>query len=217
MGTASISSDGTAVERKQARLFRFLAVNLSCTFLLGAIFYADPFHFWEHALSELGTTITLFGKPNLASAVIITLGTFINGRLMLEIARLYQLNDSQPLTHYKSGLMYTASLGSFISIFPNNLFHLIHSIGTGLLIGSIFLFDLILLKEGFGSHPPTLIYFLAGILSFSVLSYAVTFFMGLQIKQAAQKYCVINLLLILFQGNFHPRQADSPSAVHRPA
>ena len=59
-------------------LFHYLVFNITITFFLGAIFYADPYHFWEHALSELGTTITIKGTPNLVSCITITLGLFIN-------------------------------------------------------------------------------------------------------------------------------------------
>ncbi len=196
-----MSNTTRTTEDRLARLFRYLVFNITITFLLGAIFYADPFHFWEHALSELGTTITLLGTPNLTSSVIITQGMFINGRLMLEIARIYRQDPSRPYSKLKSGLIYLASLGSFISIFPNNLYHTIHSIGSAFHIGGIFLFDLVLLKEGLPSHKPILNTFMIGTLSLSVFSYAITFFMGLPIKQVTQKICVINLLLILIQGS----------------
>lgn len=203
------------VNMRRVRLFQYLVINLIGTYILGAIFYADPFHFWDHALSELGTTFTLLGTPNLTSSLIITLGMFINGRLMLEIARTFH-QDPKPLyANFKSALMYLASLGSFITIVPNNLFHNIHTIGSALSIGSIFLFDLILLKEGLVSQKPLLVYILIGILSLSVLSYAITYFMGLPIKQATQKICVINLLLILFQGSCLVDQLVSPFVPHR--
>jgi hypothetical protein len=214
MSTAK--KDAKLTEFRLMRLFQYLVINISGTYLLGAIFYADPFHFWNHAFSELGTTITLLGTPNLASSMIMTLGMFINGRLMLEIARTFRLDPARLHGKYKSVLMYTASLGSFISIFPNNLHHTIHSIGSALIIGSFFFFDLILLKEILVSQKPLLAYILIGILSLSVLSYAITYFMGLPIKQATQKICVINLLLILFQGSCLPHQLVSPYATHRP-
>lgn len=214
MPTAKI--DARFVDEKLARLFRYLVINITGTYFLGAVFYADPFHFWEHALSELGTTFTLLGTPNLASSMIITLGMFINGRLTLEIARTYRQNPLLQYAKTKSCLMYVSSLGSFISIFPNNLYHTIHSIGSALIIGSIFFFDLVLIGERLASQKPILAYFLIGILSLSVFSYAFTFFKGLPIKQATQKICVVNLLLILFQGSCQPLRLTSPFATNRP-
>lgn len=186
---------------KMGKLYRYLGLSFVGTYFLGAVFYADPFHFWEHALSELGTTVTLLGKNNLEASLMVTLGTFINGRLMVEIARLYRQNPSQSHGLLKSNLMYTASLGSFISIFPNNLFHTIHSIGSGLLIGSVFFFDLTLLWESVGTHKALVTAFLVGILSLSVLAYAVTYFLGLPIKQATQKICIINLVWIFLESS----------------
>ena len=204
------------VDLKLARLFRYLAINIIGTYLLGAVFYADAFHFWEHAFSELGTTITLLGTPNLTSSLIMTTGMFINGRLMLEIARIYRLDSTQPHAQVKSGLMYIASLGAFISIFPNNLYHTLHSYGSAFSIGSIFFFDLILLKEGLASQKKSLFAFLIGLLSLSVFSYAIPYFLELPIKQATQKICIINLLLVLIQGSPQPIQLASPLATHRP-
>ena len=196
------------------RLLQYLVFNIVGTYLLGAIFYADPFHFWEHALSELGTTVTLLGTPNLTSSLIITLGMFISGRLMMEIARYYQQDLTRPHAKIKSSLMYLASLGMFISIFPNNLFHTIHSVGSAFTIGSIFFFDLILILEGVTSQKPALAYLLIGILCMSVFSYAITYFMGLAIKQATQKTCIIYLLLILVKGPTQPIHLASPLATH---
>ena len=205
------------LDLKLARLFRYLAINIIGTYLLGAIFYADAFHFWEHAFSELGTTVTLIGTPNLTSSLIMTTGMFISGRLMLEIARTYQLNPDQPHPEAKSCFMYIASLGAFISIIPNNLLHTIHSFGSAFSIGSIFLFDLMLLIEGLASHKSTLVYLMIGLLSLSVFSYAIPYFLELPIKQATQKICIINLLLILIQGSPQTPQLTSPFATHRPA
>jgi uncharacterized membrane protein YuzA (DUF378 family) len=191
-------------------------MNIALTYLLGAIFYADSFHFWNHAFSELGTTITLEGTPNLTSSVIMTLGMFISGRLLLEVARIYERIQNHPHTYLKSRLIYIASLGSFISIFPNNLYHTIHSVGSACCIGGIFLFDLVLLLEGLVSQKPIITYILVGLLSLSVISYAITFFIDLPIKQATQKICLINLLLIMIQGSPQSFPQSSSIASHRP-
>jgi hypothetical protein len=136
---------------------------------------------------------------------------------MLEIARIFRLDPGQPHAQAKSSFMYIASLGAFISIFPNNLFHTIHSFGSAFSIGSIFFFDLILLIEGLASHKPIPIYLMIGLLSLSVFSYAIPFILDLPIKQATQKICILNLLLILMQRSPQPPQLTPPFATHRPA
>lgn len=204
------ADDKDAVDRL-SKLFQYLVFNITITFFLGAIFYADPFHFWDHALSELGTTITLKGTPNLASCMTVTLGLFINGRLLLEIARIYRETPALPHPGIKSGLMYLASLGSFISIIPNNLFHTIHSVGSAFHIGSVFFFDLLLLIEGLSAQKSLMIYLMIGTLSVSVFSYAIPYFLGLPIKQATQKICVINLLLIILLGA--PQRSELASSI----
>jgi hypothetical protein len=54
-------------------------------------------------------------------------------------------------------------------------------------------------------------YILMGLLTMSVFSYAITYFMDLPIKQATQKICVINLLLILYQAA--PNHQRLPSSL----
>ena len=200
---------------KLTRLFRYMVINITITYILAAAFYADPFYFWQHALSELGTTVSLLGTPNPTSSIILTVGMFINGRLLLETARFYWKNPSYTSSRSKSWLLYIASLGSFITIFPNNLFHVIHSIGSALMIGSIFFMDLLILKDQHSAEQSFPVYLVVGFLWLSVLAYAATFFAGLEIKQVTQKICVISLLVVFYQEsskvqhisnvNVHPR------------
>ncbi|MEJ2412107.1 MAG: hypothetical protein P8Y34_03805 [Anaerolineales bacterium] len=188
-----------SAHQKLTKLLRYIVIDITLTYVLAAVFYADAFHFWQHALSELGTTVTLLGTPNLAAMIVITIGMFISGRLLLEAANLYRDNPQFTKSSVKRILFSIASLGSFIIIFPNNLFHAIHSIGSALLIGSVFFIDLLILREQGSSHKSLAIQLAAGILWMTVLAYAVTYAAGLEIKQAIQKICVINLLVIFYE------------------
>jgi hypothetical protein len=87
-------------DRKLARLFRCKAVIIILTYLLGAACYADPFHSWQHVLSEPGTTLTQLGRFNLASEIIIIVGIFINGLLLLETAGISITSFSNNLLHF---------------------------------------------------------------------------------------------------------------------
>lgn len=196
---------------KLSRTFRYIVIDITLTYILAAVFYADPFHFWQHALSELGTTITLLGTPNLASSIIITIGMFINGRLLLEVAHLYRDNPQYAKSGVLSILFYTASLGSVIIIFPNNRFHVIHSIGSALLIGSVFFIDLLLLREQHAFQKSLAIQLVIGILWITALAYAVTYAAGLEITQAIQKICVINLLLVFYEQSTYLQHIDNSS------
>jgi hypothetical protein len=186
-------------DEKLKRLYRWLEWTIILMYLGGALFYADPFHFWQHALSEIGTTRTLLGTPNLASSLIVTTGLFIIGRLLLEVARVYRNNKVYSKRIIKSNLAYCASLGAFISISPNDLLHSIHTFGSATLIGGTFLLTMIMIwdyQDHYGSNKA---YLVMAVLTISVIAYAITYFSGLEIKQAVQKICLINMLLTIYQ------------------
>jgi len=181
-----------------SRLYLYIVISISSTYVLGALFYADKFHFWQHALSELGTTRTLTGTPNTISAILVALGMSISGWLLLAIAGIYQ-TQSNVLNHrLKRILLSIAGIGSFIAIFPNDHFHVLHSIGTGMMIGPIFIIELLMLWERKLIIGLTKVYSLSILLSISVLTYAAAFFRYHDIQQVAQKFCIFNLLLILY-------------------
>lgn len=182
-----------------SRLYLYVVISISSTYLLGALFYADKFHFWQHALSELGTTRTLTGTSNTLSALLVTLGMFTTGWLLLAIAGIYQTQTNVLNHRLKCVLLYIAGIGSFISIFPNDLFHVLHSIGSGMMIGPIFINELLMLWERKLVSGITEAYSFSILLSVSVLTYAAAFFRYHDIQQIAQKFCIFNLLVILYK------------------
>ncbi len=185
-------------DQKLSRLYLYVVISISSTYLLGALFYADKFHFWQHALSELGTTRTLTGTPNTISAFQVALGMFTTGWLLLAIAGMHQ-TQTKVLNHrLKCVLLSIAGIGSFISIFLNDLFHVLHSIGSGMMIGPIFIIELLMLWERKLVSGITKAYSLSILLSVSVLTYAAAFFRYHDIQQIAQKFCIFNLLVILY-------------------
>lgn len=185
-------------DQKLSHLYLYVVISISSTYLLGALFYADKFHFWQHALSELGTTRTLTGTPNTISAFLVALGMFTTGWLLLTIAGMYQAQSNLLNQHLKCFLLYIAGIGSFITIFPNDLFHVLHSIGSGMMIGPIFIIELLMLWERKLVIGITKVYSVSILLSVSILTYAAAFFRYHDIQQVAQKFCIFNLLLILY-------------------
>ena len=181
------------------RIYRWIVLDILTMYLVGAFLYADPFHFWSHALSEIGTTKTLLGTPNMPSALIVMSGMFVAARMLLKAARIYLRNNIYPNQYRKAGLLYIASLGAFISISPNDLFHLIHTIGSALLIGSVFLITLLMVWECREIIDPRMAYSIMSSLGITILAYTVTYFSDLEIKQAPQKLCLANLLIVLYQ------------------
>jgi hypothetical protein len=185
-------------DQKLSRLYLYVVISISSTYLLGALFYADKFHFWQHALSELGTTRTLTGTPNTISAFLVALGMFTTGWLLLTIAGIYQAQSKVLKQPLKCFLLYIAGIGSFITIFPNDLFHVLHSVGCGMMIGPIFIIELLMLWERKLFIGIKKVYSVSILLSVSVLTYAAAFFRFHDIQQIAQKFCIFNLLVILY-------------------
>lgn len=206
-----------ADDQRLRKLFRRVEIFIILTFVLGAVFYADNFHIWEHALSEIGTTQTLKGTPNLLATAVIALGMILVNAQLLEIASIYGKNASFPHHQIKSIFMYIAGTGALISIFPNNHFHLIHSFGSGMMIGPFFLIELLFLWERKSEIPKFRLYFFTLFLSISVLWYAATFFMNMDIKQFAQKFCVISILFVLHQRSSLPLKVPESELNHHPA
>jgi hypothetical membrane protein len=130
--------DFTIKDQALSHHYLYMVISIPSTYLLGRLFYADKFHFWQHALSELGRTRTLTGTPNTISAILVALGMFITGWLLLTIAGIYQ-NQSNFMNHrLKNILLNIAGTRSLITIFLNDLFFVLHSIGSGLIIGNGF-------------------------------------------------------------------------------
>ena len=201
-----LRKDSLTRDQQLSDLYRYVVISISLTYLLGAVFYADSFHFWQHALSELGTIRTLLGTPNLLSAFLVGLGMFITGWLLVEIARIYQ-NHPTIANHYpKSWLSFIAGIGSFVAIFPNDLFHVIHSVGIAMMIGPIFILELIMLWGMKSIVGPIKTYLIITALSASVLTYAAAFFHYNNIQQVSQKFCLFNLLVVLFQRSKFKRE-----------
>ena len=122
------------------------------------------------------------------------------------------IHRQTPNLHFhtkKSLLLYAASAGALIAIVPNNLNHFMHSVGSALVIGSVFILDLILIEEktkGFGPIKPILI---TSLISLLVIFYTASFFFNTPAKQPSQKICLISLLLVLYScTRYKPRNKE---------
>ncbi|MGB2963378.1 MAG: hypothetical protein WBB69_05280 [Anaerolineales bacterium] len=207
---AAGGKNSQAAEHKLAKLYRSIVLSIALTYLSGAIFYADPFNFWELALSELGTTTTLTGTPNLRAALFVSLGMLISGGFLFEAGRFTMSHPT--FMHYKvkCWFLYAAGLGALIAIFPNNIVHTIHSLGSAMMIGSVFILEIITLWERKPIMDSLKFNAIIILLSVSVLSYAVAFFSNAYYKQVAQKFCIINLLLVLVEGSHYLDTLSEP-------
>ena len=64
-----IRSDPKYIRKKIRRVYLWIVLVIIFMYLLGALFYTDPFHLWRYAPNEKGTTKTLLGRPNMPFAL----------------------------------------------------------------------------------------------------------------------------------------------------
>jgi len=180
-----------------SKLFFAMCLIIPASIILALLLYAEPFHLWHNAFSQLGETVTASGVPNVASRLVFSAGWIACGIVMLMIAARYGRNRALRLRALKGWLALLGGIGFFIAITPNDLNHLLHSIGMGIGVGVMYFFAILLLFE---LRPRISRWvFLANVtlLHAVVLTYAVAFFANSDHKQLAQKLCILGLLLVM--------------------
>jgi hypothetical protein len=174
--------------------FLIISGTLVVTYALGILAYGEPFLFFQYAISDLGATVTKHGLPNTTSRIIMTIGMLICSCLMLRIG-LYQ---GRNLRHQrvKRWLAVLCAAGFLFFVCPMDINYTIHSIGAGLMIGCLYLFDNCFLLEQRNFMPALIFWLSQGILQATVLTYAAAYFANALIKQISQKLCIAGLLTI---------------------
>lgn len=180
-----------------SRLFFFVSIVIPVTLILALILFSEPFHFLQNAFSELGETVTSSGHANVLSRWVFSMGWIACGLAMAKIGRLYSRRSRLRNAQFKQWLAWAGSFGFFLALAPNDISHLLHSIGTGLVVAATFFFGILFLLELRTSMRALVFYSYMLFLLSSVLTYAITFFTNSAGKQAAQKLCVFGLVLVV--------------------
>ncbi len=180
-----------------SKLFFFVCLIIPVMLIVALFFYRDPFSFWHTPFSRFGQILTEEGRGNLLSRLVFSAGLIASGVAILLIGVRYVVNRALRNRSVKAFLAFVGSIGFFVAITPNDLNHLWHSIGMGILFGTMFFFALFFLVELRSSIPHWVFYWNTFLLLASVLSYAGLFFIDSEFKQMAQKGCVIGLLLVM--------------------
>ena len=178
-------------------LFFAICLVIPITIFLALLFYGEPFHLWRDAFSQLGETITPSGNANVVSRLLFSAGWMTSGVLMTMICVRFAGQRGLRRHWIKSGLALLGAVGFFVAIAPNNLNHLVHSIGMGTEVGVMYFFSMILLMELRQRIHRLIFLGSLALLHTVVLTYAVTFFANSDSKQLAQKLCLLGLLLVM--------------------
>lgn len=184
-------------DRYISRLFFLISLIFLGSIFIAALVYPGQFSFWNSALSDLGNTITIEGYPNLTSRIITAIGMILNSILMMMISIHYADQVKFSFQKVKRWLALVGSFGFIIVIYPNDVNHVLHSIGADAVIGVLYFFNMIFHFE----YRPRLSigFFLLDmiILQAAVFPYAIAFFFNASNKQIYQKLCILGIIFAL--------------------
>ena len=169
-------------------------------FALGMALYGEPFDLWEDPFSELGATLTPNGYENNAAMIVFVGDMIICGILLIIIAAAFGKDSRVPNRGVRVIFASAAAFGAFVATFPHNLFDLQHKLGSGFLVGSVWVLAIAFLVDASkrGSHK--YVVFLHCILHGTVLAYAFAFFVDADSKQLFQKLAIAGLSLVIELG-----------------
>ncbi|MEJ2758404.1 MAG: hypothetical protein P8046_07995 [Anaerolineales bacterium] len=85
MASTHPNSQSPSYDHTISAYFYLLIVEMVVTLAVAVVLYGEPFHFWEYAFSDLGSTATWSGKVNAPSRLVFTLGILAAGWIMLRI------------------------------------------------------------------------------------------------------------------------------------
>lgn len=172
------------------RKINYLLSLILLVFILGLITYSEKFDFRADPLSVLGEIY-----PQKTNSNMLAFGIFLAGMLLCS---LLSFSISQELKDfYGHNLFKIAGTGFFLLAFPSNHFNLLHSLGGALTVGSLWWFCVTILNDLFKRSGKIKIIIYHILLQGTVLPYAFLYFAGVSGRQAAQKFAVLGLILVL--------------------
>jgi hypothetical membrane protein len=140
---------------------------------LAIINYGEPFRFFYHAFSSLGSLETPGGFPNQRSVIYFVISMLIVSNLMWSLARFYRQN--KPVNgNYYAFLYYLGSVGAIITCMPVSISKPIHSVGSGLLVFSHVFITLIRILSQKGRASTFHLVLRIFLLFIPILAYAYT-------------------------------------------
>ena len=186
-------------DHKISALFYFLFLILVTSLGLAVVYYAEPFLFWEHAFSDLGNVNTLHGNSNTVSRAIFSIGLIIESIILFKIGAYYAGNSQFRNHQIKQWLAYIGGIGFLISLYPNDLYHVIHSVGIGMVIGALYLLTMIYHFELKPVVSLKVFYMDMFLVQMAIFPYTVAFFADSVHKQSLQKFCILGVFFALLR------------------
>jgi hypothetical membrane protein len=188
-------------DRTAFRDHRFFLVLLVFNVVVTRIamkLYGEPFVVLQHALSDLGATVTRNGFPNPRSPYVFVPQMVVSGLMTLRYATLVAQREGDPRAP-RVRLLYLCSIGFFLMPAPHDLpvAHYIHMVGGGFIFFSLWMLTMIYLVEARRRGRALAFWVGMTILQATVLSYAFFFAIDHPQKQTAQGFGLVGLVATL--------------------
>ncbi len=161
-------------------------------FILGYRLYPDVFRFYDHPLSEIGAVRTSSGVPNSPAHVVFTLQMFFNSIFFFSLGGKIYTSDTRYRKSYRFLCRLTA-VGMLILMYPYDINNPFHSVGTGIMAGSILLIHTLAIKESLSRQKDSMLSALRALEWSLVVTYAFATALDLSRKHAIQKVMVLAL------------------------
>ncbi len=182
--------------KKINRLFKKLLWTDLTTLALCMFLYAGRFHFWEDPFSLLGASATPDGCPNTLSMLFFMAGLVMSCCFAWQMSAVFRMMPFVPNARLKSHLLRMTGIGFILMTVPCDRYNGIHSTGSALVFGTLWLFTVLLLQEAKKSlHNRYLLF--QFLLQGTILPYAITYIAGAASKQVFQKIAVAGLTVVL--------------------
>ena len=181
-----------------SKLFTLMAGIFVVSIGLAILLYKEAFYFFSEPFSDLGMVKTWkLGINNTTSRWLFSGGMILNGLLLLKIGSLYR--DDSRLHHHKmkSRLAVLGAAGFFVTTVPNDVAPIIHGIGAGVMIASLYFFTLMFFYELRFMFAQWQFILDMNIFQLGTWAYALGFSLGADYKHELQKLCTVVVLFML--------------------
>jgi hypothetical membrane protein len=176
--------------------------------------YGEHFVLFQHAISDLGATVTSSGLPNRRSPYVFLIQMITSGVMCLRYARHIVHSENNPREN-RVRLIRLCAVGFFLMPAPHNLpaTHHIHMFGGAFIFFSLWMLTMIYLCEGRKHGMGGTFWFGMIVLQSTVLSYAFMFAINSEVRQIAQGIGLCGLLGALIWSTQALAHSGSPDPV----
>ena len=207
---ARVSAERVIGLNKIHTLFKKLLWTDLTTLVLCMFLYAGRFNFWNDAFSSLGASATPDGRSNALSMLLFMAGLVMSSCFVWRIGVVFRTLRFVPNARLKSYLLRMTGMGFILMMFPCNIYNGIHSAGSALVFGMLWLLSVLLLQEEKKNLRNRYLLF-QFLLQGTILPYAITYVTGAASKQIFQKIAVAGLIIVLSKALRYYRMLFMPS------